>query len=53
MRIDLTLDKNRRKRAIQRVRERNIIIPTFAQMKDPAKIPTRVLEELRTIGLWM
>ena len=33
MRIDLTVDKDRRQRAIQRVRERNIIIPTFAQMK--------------------
>jgi cysteine synthase A len=29
--IDLTIDKARRQRTIQRVRERNIIIPTFAQ----------------------
>ena len=35
MKIDLTIDKERRKRAIQRVREKNIIIPTYAQMKDP------------------
>jgi cysteine synthase len=50
--IDLTLHPERRKRAIQRARERNIIIPTYAQMKDPAKIPAKVKEELAKIGLW-
>ncbi len=52
MKIDLTIEKTRRQRAIQRVRERNIIIPTFAQMKNPELIPARVKEELRSIGLW-
>jgi cysteine synthase len=52
MQIDLTIDSARRERAIQRVRERDIIIPTFAQMKDPALIPSTVKEELRKIGLW-
>lgn len=52
MKIDLSIDKGRRQRAIQRVRERNIIIPTFAQMKDPAKMPVRVKESLRSVGLW-
>ncbi|MCX7608509.1 MAG: pyridoxal-phosphate dependent enzyme [Anaerolineales bacterium] len=51
-RIDLTIYPERRARAIQRARERNIIIPTFAQMKDPAKIPAKIKEELRDIGLW-
>lgn len=50
--IDLTIYPERRARAIQRVRERNIIIPTFAQMKDPNKIPARIKEELASIGLW-
>jgi cysteine synthase len=50
--IDLTIDKSRRARAIQRVRERNIIIPTFAQMKDPGRIPAPIREELAGIGLW-
>ncbi len=50
--IDLTTHPERRKRAIQRARERNIIIPTYAQMKDPAKIPARVKQELAGIGLW-
>jgi cysteine synthase len=50
--IDLTVHPERRKRAIARARERNIIIPTYAQMKDPAKIPAKVKEELASIGLW-
>lgn len=51
-RIDLTIQQDRRVRAVQRARERNIIIPTFAQMKDPANIPARIKEELAGIGLW-
>ena len=50
--IDLTVRKDRRARAIQRARERNIIIPTFAQMKDPSLIPASIKEELKSIGLW-
>ncbi len=50
--IDLTIYKDRRARAIQRARERNIIIPTYAQMKDPAKVPVRIKEALRDVGLW-
>ncbi len=52
MKIDLSIDKARRKRAMQRVREKDIIIPTFAQMKDPSKIPAGVKEQLASIGLW-
>ena len=52
MRIDLNIDNERRQRAVQRVRERNIIIPTFAQMKDPNLIPPQIKEELSKIGLW-
>lgn len=52
MKIDLTLDKEHRQRAVQRVRERNIIIPTFAQMKDPSFIPADIKEQLSSIGLW-
>jgi cysteine synthase A len=52
MKIDLSIERDRRKRAIQRVRERNIIIPTFAQMKNPDLIPGKIKEELKGIGLW-
>ena len=50
--IDLTLDKDRRRHAVQRVRERGIIIPTYAQMKDPSLIPSKVKERLANVGLW-
>ncbi len=52
MRIDLTIDQARRQRAIQRVRERNIIIPTFAQMKKPSLVPAPFKAQLSSIGLW-
>ncbi len=52
MKIDLTIDKGRRKRAMQRVREKNIVIPTFAQMKNPTAVSGKIKEELGTIGLW-
>ena len=50
--IDLTVHPERRERAIQRARERNIIIPTFAQMKNPALIPDKFKNELSSVGLW-
>lgn len=50
--IDLTVFKDRQERAIQQARERNIIIPTFAQQRNPELIPTKIKEELKGIGLW-
>jgi cysteine synthase len=50
--IDLTVHPERRERAIQRVRDRNIIIPTFAQMKNPKLIPGTIKDKLEKIGLW-
>jgi hypothetical protein len=35
-------------RTIQRCRERNIIIPTFAQLKNPENVPQKIKE--RTSG---
>ncbi len=50
--IDLHIEADGRKRAMDRVRERGIIIPTFAQMKDPALIPAAIKEQLKDVGLW-
>lgn len=52
MKIDLTIEHERRQRAIQRVRERGIIIPTFAQMRNPELTPVKIKEKLANIGLW-
>lgn len=50
--IDLSVMDERRTRALNRVRDRNIIIPTFAQMKNPELIPQKIKDELKGIGLW-
>lgn len=33
-------------------RERDIIIPTYAEMADPSRIPAKIQDELTGIGLW-
>jgi len=51
--IDLTTRNDEAlNRAVQRARERNIIIPTFKQMQNPDLIPDRIKKELADIGLW-
>ena len=50
--IDLTVHPDRLERTLQRVRERRISIPTFAQMKNPALIPAEVRHKLEQTGLW-
>ncbi|NVO03082.1 MAG: pyridoxal-phosphate dependent enzyme [Bacteroidetes bacterium] len=41
-----------RQKAIERFRERGIILPTFAQMRNPDLIPEKIKEQLKNIGLW-
>ncbi len=41
-----------RARAIERFRERGIILPTFAQMRNPELIPHDIKNRLRNTGLW-
>jgi len=50
--IDLTINKEQLERTVKRARERNIIIPTFQEMKDPQLVPDSIKEELKEIGLW-
>lgn len=51
--IDLTIyDEAALERAIQRGRERHIIIPTFQQMINPSLIPETIQTQLTQIGLW-
>ncbi len=49
--IDLTIKKEQLERTIRRAREKNIIIPTFAQMKNPELIPETIKVKLKGIGL--
>ena len=39
-------------RTVKRLRERNVIIPTYEEMKNPEKIPQKLKDELKNIGLW-
>jgi len=50
--IDLAVNKEQLERTTQRARERGIIVPTFAQMREPEKIPAEIKERLSEIGLW-
>ena len=50
--IDLQVIEDRLVRSVERAKERNIVIPTFGQMKDPGSIPEPILQELKDIGLW-
>ena len=50
--IDLTILEERLERGVQRAREQSIVIPTFAQQKDPALIPQKAQESLAKVGLW-
>ncbi len=50
--IDLTIDEKRQQRAVQRAKERNIVIPTFAEMKNPELIDNGIKAQLKDVGLW-
>ena len=45
--IDQVLDNT-----VRRCRERNIIIPTYREMRNPELIPEGIRAELADIGLW-
>ena len=50
--IDLTIYPDALERTIRRARERNIIIPTFRQQREPGLIPAAITDRLRQVGLW-
>jgi cysteine synthase len=50
--IDLTIHPEPLERAVQRARERNIIVPTFKQQRNPALIPATIVGKLKNVGLW-
>lgn len=40
------------RKTAQRCRERGVVIPTFAQLRDPSLIPAAVRAKLKRVGLW-
>ncbi len=49
---DTVIDSAVRAKAIERYRERGIVLPTFAQMRDPQLVPEVIQQRLKKIGLW-
>ncbi len=50
--INLSVNAEIRARNVKRCRERNIVLPSFAQMKDPSLVPASVRKKLSSVGLW-
>jgi len=50
--IDLRVDPVIREKNIGIARKAGVEIPTFAQMRDPGKVPEHIREKLRHTGLW-
>lgn len=50
--IDLERNEIQLRQAIRRAKERNIIIPTFQQQKNPELVCEKIKAKLRHIGLW-
>ena len=50
----INLEKNNEKlqHNIKVAREHKIVLPTFAQMKNPDLVPEKIKEGLKKVGLW-
>lgn len=47
-----TVNETVLRKVIQRCRERGIVIPTFAQQRNPALVPQTIRDRLKSVGLW-
>jgi len=50
--IDLAIHPQGLENNIRQARQHGVIIPTYAQMTDPDRIPEAIQEKLKTVGLW-
>jgi cysteine synthase len=50
--IPLEMHPEARRRNVARCRERGIVLPTFAEMKDPDRAPAAIRAKLASVGLW-
>ena len=50
--IDRTIHMETLRKNIRQAKERHILLPTFEQMKHPAKAPPGIHHKLQDIGLW-
>lgn len=49
--IDLRINEEQLNKTVESAKERNVLIPTLAQMKDPSKIPAKIKEKLKETEL--
>jgi cysteine synthase len=52
MKIIHSIDEKVLAKTVARCRERHIIIPTFAEQKDPTLVPAAIVRRLADVGLW-
>lgn len=50
--IDQVTNPEVLEKAVKRYREKGIILPTFKQMENPSLIPEKIVNQLKSIGLW-
>jgi len=50
--IDLTVHEEQLERTINLAREKNLVIPTLRQQKDPNQVPGTITDRLKKIRLW-
>lgn len=50
--FDMTVHEDVLATTVKLAQDRNIIIPTFAQQKDPSLVPDKVKARLKGVGLW-
>jgi len=50
--IDRVTNEKVLQNAVNRFRERNIILPTFKQQQNPELVPEKIKNQLKNIGLW-
>ncbi|MEI8346874.1 MAG: pyridoxal-phosphate dependent enzyme [Pseudomonadota bacterium] len=50
--INLTIDKKQQEKNAKYCKEKGVILPTFAQLRNPQTVPDKIKEELKGIGLW-
>ncbi len=50
--INLKGEEEKLDKAVKIAEEKEVILPTFSQMKDPEKIPDEIKNRLEDVGLW-
>ena len=50
--IDKVTNEKALNNAVQRFKERNILLPTFKQQQNPELIPDKIKNQLKNVGLW-